>query len=157
MGDNDIAIGPAFLVDQLLALLDREIDRARARERTRLVLEATKGIAFAPTARYARTLILGSRQSFAAEQRAALSEKIRELESSDDDDEQKLLALGFEILNVMSQAFSISSPRSAPAALRLRPRTPPRRRPRRSAACQRESGRDYAASLWRRRRSASTS
>jgi hypothetical protein len=105
VGDNDVAIGPAFLVDQLLSLLDREIDRARARERTRLVLGATQGIDFAPTARYARTLILGSRQSLAAEQRTALSEKIRELESSADDDEQKLLALGFEILNVMGEAY----------------------------------------------------
>jgi hypothetical protein len=109
VGDNDVVIGPAFLLDQLLARLDREIDRERYRERyrerTRLVLEATKGIDFTPTARYARTLIFGSRQNLAAEQRVALFKKIRELESSAADGEQKLLALGFEILNVMGEVY----------------------------------------------------
>lgn len=46
-GDNgqDVAIGPAHVVDVLMRMLDRSIDRKRARQRYELVLKAVEGLA----------------------------------------------------------------------------------------------------------------
>ncbi len=105
VGDKEVAVGPGFLVDRFLGLLDRQIDRARALERTRLVVREMAGVDFARAAQYARTVILGSRQSLPIGERTELTEKLREIENRRDDAEQKVHALGFVVLDFMGEEF----------------------------------------------------
>lgn len=106
IGDEEVAIGPGYIVDQLLSVLDRHIDRDRALARTRIVLEKMTGIDFFKAHPYFSTMILGSTQNLSLQEQKVLAARVLEINAQEQTTvQQKAFALGFVILDFMGEEF----------------------------------------------------
>ncbi len=106
VGDEEIAIGPGYFVDQLLAVLDQQIDRSRAHQRVEIVVEWMGHLDdFKKTTEYVSTMILGSSQSMSLQARKDMAARIREIRDQPTRDKFKIFALGFVILDFRGEEF----------------------------------------------------
>lgn len=103
VGEKEVAFGPGYLVDKLLALLVREVDRAKDLEHVRLVRRLVADLEFGPAVQSARTVIRGMRQSLTSEEREALIRELDEIEASSEPVEEKTHALGFALLDKVGE------------------------------------------------------
>ncbi len=105
LGDEQVSIGPGYVVDQLLTIIDAQIDRRRALERVRLVVAKMRGKDFEKAKTYASTMITGSRQNLTLQEQKDLANQIREVQDRRISDQEKALALGFILLDFMGEDF----------------------------------------------------
>jgi hypothetical protein len=106
VGTQDIAIGPGFVVDQLLNVLDREIDRRQAQERVNTVRRVLSEVQFSHVVDHVHNMITGGRQNLSPEDGQELARRIGDIRRNETFDEQeKAYALGFLILDFMGPAF----------------------------------------------------
>lgn len=105
IGDQDVAVGPGYVVDQLLSILDRQIDRKRALERTGIVTSSVTGVDFERSSKMVSTLILGSTQNLSPQEQKRLANRIREIRSQPTANQEKSFALGFLVLDFMGEDF----------------------------------------------------
>src|SRR5262245_1011287 len=63
LGDEQVSIGPGYIVDQLLGIIDAQIDRRRALQRVSIVVNVMDGKDFDGSRIHASTMITGSRQN----------------------------------------------------------------------------------------------
>src|SRR5690606_1957305 len=63
LGDEQISIGPGYVVDQLLGIIDAQIDRRRALQRVQIVVDVMDRKDFDGSRIHASTMITGSRQN----------------------------------------------------------------------------------------------
>lgn len=101
----DIAVGPGFVVDQLLTILDRQIDRRRALERTRLVRRRLDGVDFAWAAQHAETIVGESLQNLRKEEWSRFLEELGRIQARSAPPQEKAYALGFLILDFAGEAM----------------------------------------------------
>ena len=106
VGGQEVAIGPGFVIDQLLSVLDREIDRKQAEERVRKVRSVMGEVSFALVVSHVVNMISNSRQNLSSEETKELAGRIGEITNDTElDDSEKSLALGFLILDMMGPSF----------------------------------------------------
>lgn len=105
LGDEQVSIGPGYVVDQLLAIIDRQIDRRRALQRVQIVVEAMDCKDFEKAKTFASTMITGSRQNLTLQEQKDLAAQIREVQDRRIGDQEKAYALGFILLDFMGEEF----------------------------------------------------
>ncbi|PRP97693.1 hypothetical protein ENSA5_32000 [Enhygromyxa salina] len=105
LGDEQVSIGPGYVVDQLLGIIDAQIDRRRALQRVSIVVEVMDGKDFDGSRIHASTMITGSRQNLSLQDQKDLANQIREVVDRKIPDHEKSYALGFILLDFMGEAF----------------------------------------------------
>ena len=105
LNDEQISIGPGFVVDQLLGIVDAQIDRRRALQRVSIVVELMHGKDFEGSQIHASTMITGSRQNLSLQEQKDLGNQIREVVDRKIPDQEKAYALGFILLDFMGEGF----------------------------------------------------
>ncbi len=105
LGGEQVSIGPGYVVDQLLAIIDRQIDRRRALQRVQIVIEAMGDKDFEKAKTFASTMITGSRQNLTLQEQKDLAAQIREVQDRRIGDQEKAFALGFILLDFMGEEF----------------------------------------------------
>jgi len=98
VGSTDVPIGPAYVLDQLLIILDRQIDRKRAVQRTRLVKKKMQGLDYDKAGPYAKVMIRSSMQNLSIQSDKALDRGFDIIDKIADE-QDKAYALGFLILD----------------------------------------------------------
>ncbi len=101
--DSDIAIGPAALLQVILAAADRECDRQRAGPRAKRVKAIMRGVSFAR----ARTALLAHcmalMQNLSADEQSALQQATEALASRAMSEEVKAYNLGLFLMNYVGE------------------------------------------------------
>lgn len=105
LGNEQVSIGPGYVVDQLLTIIDKQIDRRRALQRVQIVIEAMEGKDFEKAKTYASTMITGSRQNLSLQEQKDLGDQIREVHDRRISEQEKAYALGFILLDFMGEGF----------------------------------------------------
>ncbi|MFV8754555.1 hypothetical protein ACNOYE_28745 [Nannocystaceae bacterium ST9] len=105
LGDEQVSIGPGYVVDQLLTIIDAQIDRRRALQRVQIVIEAMDAKDFEKAKTFASTMITGSRQNLTLQEQKDLAAQIREVQDRRISDQEKSYALGFILLDFMGEEF----------------------------------------------------
>lgn len=105
VGDEPVSIGPGYVVDQLLNIVDAQIDRRRALQRVSIVVSVMDGKDFDGSRMHAQTMITGSRQNLSLQEQKVLANQIREVVDRKIPDQEKSYALGFILLDFMGEEF----------------------------------------------------
>jgi hypothetical protein len=105
LGDEQVSIGPGYIVDQLLGIIDAQIDRRRALQRVSIVVGVMDGKEFDGSRIHAATMITGSRQNLSLQAQQDLANQIREVVDRKIPDQEKSYALGFILLDFMGEEF----------------------------------------------------
>jgi hypothetical protein len=105
LGDEQVSIGPGYIVDQLLGIIDAQIDRRRALQRVSIVVGIMDGKDFDGSRIHAATMITGSRQNLSLQDQKDLANQIREVVDRKIPDQEKAYALGFILLDFMGEEF----------------------------------------------------
>jgi hypothetical protein len=108
LGDEQVAIGPGYVIEQLLRIIDAQIDRRRAIDRVRLVVALMRGKDFEAARVHACMLITGSRQSLSLQDQRRLGDQLREIAERGISDQDKAYALGFVLLDLMGEGFLLA-------------------------------------------------
>lgn len=96
---NDIALGPALILDTLLAVVDRQVDRTLAEKRLQLVGQLMVGVSFEKAAFSLTRLLIGLLQNISAEEQQRLSLAVEQIRNRDDlNNRSKCLELGLLLL-----------------------------------------------------------
>lgn len=107
-GGEKLGIGPDFVIDTILNVLDRYIDRQRAYERARIVKEAIYGIDFNKARMPLIMLVTRSMQGITDSEMKELGRKLKELEDAKElSNQEKSYALGFMLLDLAGEDFFI--------------------------------------------------
>lgn len=101
VGDQDVAIGPAGLLQVLLGAIDRSVDRVRARIRAEKVPTVMAGISFARAREALPAYCLALMQNLSPEDQKVLGTDLKALIESDMSDEVKTLILGLALTNAI--------------------------------------------------------
>jgi hypothetical protein len=105
LGDEQVSIGPGYVVDQLLNTIDAQIDRRRALQRVQIVVDVMKDKEFDGSRIHSSTMITGSRQNLSLQEQKDLANQIREVGDRKIPDQEKSYALGFILLDFMGEEF----------------------------------------------------
>ncbi len=114
VGSEDVAIGPAGLLQVLLNAADRACDRERAGPRARDIAEIMKAVSFDKAKQALPSLCFGLMQNVSVEEQKAFGIVVKELEAATMDETVKVNNLGLALLNVvgpkvLKEAVSILS------------------------------------------------
>jgi hypothetical protein len=102
IGNRDVGIELAAIVNTMLEAVDKSVDRSQAKRRSKVVREAMDGISFARAYVGLPTYCLGLLQNASPEDQVALSKQVAELvRRKDMSEHHKVLALGVAVLNVV--------------------------------------------------------
>ena len=103
-GDRIIQVGLGFLIDEFLRIVDRQIDRKRAKLRLALVAKAMKLVDFVAVKGKVFLLVTNSLQRLSEEEKLTFK---KDLDSIDTDleiaSDNKSLALGFLVLDMTGE------------------------------------------------------
>lgn len=101
---KEYPIGPSIVIETLLRVFDRKIDRLRASERQRRVFERMKGITdFAAAANYLEASLL-SFQNLSQEEKADIAQVIDQYRQETDwPDSLRTMAVGFAFLTIAGE------------------------------------------------------
>lgn len=103
---KEVAVGPEMIINVYLETLETKIDRERALIRKKLVEKTMAPIDFQKAKGYVETTILASLQNPSPETTKFLMDKIEAIaESTEKDEKEKSLALGYLILDIMGEKF----------------------------------------------------
>jgi len=99
LGEKEVAIGMAALLQLLLDAADRAVDRTRARDRAREITTIMAGISYAKAHKALPTFCLALMQNLSADDQERLADGLAVLEKAKMEDEEKALVLGLELMN----------------------------------------------------------
>ncbi len=102
---KEAAIGPEIIINIFLETLEKQIDRSRAIVRKKLVEDIMLDIDFSKACNYAVTTMIASSQLDSPEAVKTIMEEAEKITSSPISDEEKSLALGYLLLDMMGEAF----------------------------------------------------
>jgi hypothetical protein len=106
--DRTVQVGPGFLLDEFLRIVDRQIDRGRALFRLDFVTEKMAGIDFEKAHKACQLLTVSSLQRLSDKEKEAFFQKVTEISKDESRDaEQKGYALGFVILDFVGEKFAV--------------------------------------------------
>jgi hypothetical protein len=101
MDDKDVSIGPAILLDILLAAADRGVDRRRGRDRAAEVVETMKRVSFDKAIITLPSFCSSLMQNFNEQDQQKLTVQVKQLAASKGIDPQvRSLLLGLRLLNM---------------------------------------------------------
>jgi hypothetical protein len=104
VGEQDISLGPALLLNSLLSIADRNVDRIRAIDRARLVAKIMTDISFEKCREALPAFCLTSMQNVSAGEQADLRTAIDALSGSELPDAARSYSLGLLLMNVSGPA-----------------------------------------------------
>jgi hypothetical protein len=104
LGDSDVAVGPATLLNTLLGIADRSVDRRRAADRTVAVTKIMAGISFERSRLALPTFVLALMQNVPPAEQRELGVAVEALSVSQMSDTQKAYALGLLLMNIAGPA-----------------------------------------------------
>jgi len=105
--DRTVQVGPGFLLDEFLRIVDRQIDRGRALFRLEFVTDKMKGIDFEKAQTTCQLLTVSSLQRLSAKEKEAFLQSVAEISrDSIRNAEEKAYALGFVILDFVGEKFA---------------------------------------------------
>ena len=104
LGDTDVAVGPATLLNTLLGIADRSVDRRRAADRTATVTRIMAGISFERSRLALPTFVLALMQNVPPAEQHDLGVAVEALSVSQMSDTQKAYALGLLLMNIAGPA-----------------------------------------------------
>ena len=104
VGESDVAVGPAGILQIFLNAADRAVDRARAEDRAVYVSQTMRNIDFSKAMMSLPPFCFQLMQNVTAEEQAQIGSSIRELAQTTVDDKVKALILGLSLLNVVGES-----------------------------------------------------
>jgi hypothetical protein len=104
LGDTDVAVGPATLLNTLLGIADRSVDRRRAADRSATVTRIMAGISFERSRLALPTFVLALMQNVPPAEQHDLGVAVEALSVSRMSDTQKAYALGLLLMNIAGPA-----------------------------------------------------
>jgi hypothetical protein len=129
-GDRDVSVGPSSILEVLLDVLDRQVDRERAKKRARSVEEIMADVAFPQASAELPIIAFALLQNLSREDQESTHNKILKLTSSNVSNASKSNALGLALIDavgeevlrasvqIFKQGFQIEqAPAQAPATL----------------------------------------
>lgn len=113
VGDQDIGMGPSGVLQALLKVADRGVDRARARVRAREVGKAMSGVSFEKAQIALPTYCFALMQNVTQQEQEAVADRIvGKLKTANMPDSTKALALGLALMNVVGDGVLLEAVRS---------------------------------------------
>jgi hypothetical protein len=102
VGDENVTLGPAAILDALLTMIDREVDRRHGGTRSTKVVKIMRNVDFDRAQVALPTYCLALLQNLAVEDQDELSKLVKLIAASDEmTDKQKSLILGLHLMNVV--------------------------------------------------------
>jgi len=103
---EQVGVGPDFVITTYLGMMDRQIDRHRAMERSQIVKKMMLGIDFQAVRMSVITLLMKSMQHLSKAEIEDLGVRVKEIENAEElTNQDKANALGFIILDYGGQDF----------------------------------------------------
>ena len=103
---EQVSVGPDFVIDTLLTVLDRQIDRKRACKRASIVIETMSDIDYEKAKWPIVTLLKSSMQGISDSEEKDIARNIAELDGTEVlSNQDKAYALGFLVLNIAGDNF----------------------------------------------------
>ena len=104
IGEQNISIGPSSLLDALLNVLDREVDRKRAQERAQSVLRIMEGISFTKAKVQLPVVAFALMQNVSRDEQDRVVNNVFGLERQEGvSDRAKAQALGLELMDIVGE------------------------------------------------------
>lgn len=103
VGDTDVGVGPSTVLTVFLAAADRDIDRHRAKERSRTVSGIMRGVSFARAQNALPVYCLALLQNLPTADQVALRQSVDALAAVAATDPQRALSLGLLLMNVAGE------------------------------------------------------
>ena len=105
VGDKDLPVGPALILQILLDVADRAVDRGRAFSRSKLVADTMKNVDFDKAKLALPTYSMALMQNVTSEEQSAIRTQVDALDSSLSGIDKSIssLILGLLILNVIGE------------------------------------------------------
>jgi hypothetical protein len=103
VGDRDVGIGPAALLQVLLFATDRDVDRKRAVRRAQNVPKALEGLKYEEVRDALPQYCLILMQNVTRDEEHHLQRELESIRASSGDDATKAVALGMSLVNVVGQ------------------------------------------------------
>lgn len=105
-GGKEVALGPEIVVQTLLAIIDRELDRLRARRRFDTVHRLFAGIDFERSKLRLPLQVFQAMQGVTEDETETLMKRVAEVdEMKTVDDQDKAFLLGFYLLDLVGEDF----------------------------------------------------
>ncbi len=101
--DGDVAIGPSFVLDTLLAASDRGVDRIVASPRGQAVADLMKDVSFERARNALPTYCFALMQNVAPQEQKAIADQVNALATASMHDRIRALNLGLALLNVVGE------------------------------------------------------
>lgn len=103
-GDAEIAIGPAALLDVLLAAADRGVDRTRAKARANTIIDIMKEVSFEKAGTVLPPLCFGLMQNVTQDEQKAISDQVKLIAQDQDiPPTVKSMLLGLILMNIVGE------------------------------------------------------
>jgi hypothetical protein len=103
VGDSDVAIGPAAVLQVILSAADRACDRDRANPRSKLVARVMRGVAFDKAKEALPIYCFQLMQNVALDEQVEIGQRIATLATSNMNDRVKSFSLGLILMNIVGE------------------------------------------------------
>lgn len=104
VGDKDVPLGPGIVLQVLLDVTDRAVDRSRAHPRAEIVSKIMQGIDFSSAQAALPTYCFALMQNVSAEEQANFGRQISQLGAASMSPTVKVLTLGLALMNLVGDA-----------------------------------------------------
>ena len=103
IADKDVSIGPGLVLQVLLDVTDRAVDRARARPRALIVSKIMQGVDFTKAEVALPTYCFALMQNVSAQEQLAFAKQLSQLAAANMSTITKSLALGLALMNLVGE------------------------------------------------------
>jgi len=103
VGDSDVAIGPAAVLQVILSAADRACDRDRANPRSKLVARVMRGVAFEKAKEALPIYCFQLMQNVTLDEQVEIGQRIAALATSNMNDRVKSFSLGLILMNIVGE------------------------------------------------------
>ncbi len=103
IGDSDVQVGPGLILQVLLDVIDRAVDRKRAEERAEEIGSVMQGIDFEKACLSLPSMCFALMQNLTPDEQIQVGEQITILQASDMSARSKTLALGLLLMNLVGK------------------------------------------------------
>jgi hypothetical protein len=119
IGAEDVAIGPNAVLTSLLSVVDRAVDRRRAADRSKSIVDTMGGVSFGKAKIALPAYCLQLMQNVPLDEQQKLRTAVEALGLSDMDDELKSLNLGLLLTNTVGPVVLTAAVRDLGSKIRI--------------------------------------
>jgi len=110
VGDQDVGMGPSGVLQAMLKVADRGVDRSRAKARAKEVAKAMTGVSFEKAQVALPAYCFALMQNVTQEEQEAVAERIvGKLRKANMPDSTKALALGLALMNIVGDGVLLAA------------------------------------------------